>query len=187
MLKKNIELIKIKVDSRDIRKIWVIDPSNKDRLIEAKPTHGWASRLLLIFNDRPINDSAWKRTRKQLRTYNRGCLTPKDLDIFYAQRHSIILNAIKTTSLDKHTSFFQNYSRFNSRKRNEIFTEDDIFYLQVGSIYFLTSNGLTRTSLLKALGFDKVEATVEKLLVTENISIKIINDTFTFINSQKEK
>lgn len=89
--------------------------------------------------------------------------------------------------LDKHTSFFQNYDRFNSRKRNEIFTEDDIMYLQVGSIYFLTSNGLTRTSILKALGFDKVKATVERLLVTENISAKIINDTFTFINSQKEK
>ena len=88
---------------------------------------------------------------------------------------------------DKHTSFFQNYNRFNSRKRNEIFTEDDIMYLQVGSIYFLTSNGLKRTSILKALGFDKVKATVEKLLVTENISTKIIKDTFTFINSKKER
>ena len=64
--------------------------------------------------------------------------------------------------------------------------EDDIWYLQVGSIYFLTSNGLTRTSILKSLGFDKVTATVERLLVTENISNRIIDDTITFINSQNK-
>lgn len=104
--------VTIKMDTRDIRIIWVINPDSGE-LIEAFPTHGWASVLVKIFQDRPISDNAWARMRKQIRIHNRGSLAPRDLDIYYANRQQIIKDGQKRT---KTTRKEDEISRQNQKK-----------------------------------------------------------------------
>ncbi len=72
---------------------------------------------------------------------------------------------------EKHPTFFYIFHKFEPLPRSQILREgtDDITYLKVGSIFFLRTNGRVRTSVFKALEFEKIEADILELKMPRNV------------------
>jgi hypothetical protein len=69
------EEITILRDTRDIRRIWIINPIS-DRPILVGLGCGWAAAILNAYSDKPVHESAWTRDVKGLKIGNKGKITP---------------------------------------------------------------------------------------------------------------
>jgi putative transposase len=90
--------VKILLDTRDIRNIWVVDPIT-EKPIKVGLASGWAQKIANIYGDTPINASAWKKQVAQIKEITKERITP----FLYGkmesklQRKELIKSSKKTT------------------------------------------------------------------------------------------
>ncbi|MFX0171120.1 MAG: TnsA endonuclease N-terminal domain-containing protein [Candidatus Hodarchaeota archaeon] len=67
--------VEVWIDRRNIRNVWIINPINK-KPIKTSLGEGWASIIMNIHGDIPIDLTTWKKTCKEIRKYNIREITP---------------------------------------------------------------------------------------------------------------
>jgi len=98
--KSGNEKIEIRRNKRDVRYIWVKQPST-DLYIKVGLGSGWASTLLKIFGDSPVNESTWIKKVRSVQVEIKGKLTTYLLKTHLSklQRKDLINSSIKLTKL----------------------------------------------------------------------------------------
>ncbi len=90
------EGITIMRDTRDVRRIWVINPIDNKPLFVGLGS-GWAAALLETYGDKPVHESAWRRNVSIVRRLTKERLSPYlyTSQISEQERNALVENARK--------------------------------------------------------------------------------------------
>lgn len=96
--------IKVSVlrDRRDIRNVWVINPTD-EKPIFVGLAGGWASAIVEVHDDNPINASAWKSDLQKIKSNLQARLTPYlyQMEMGKLARKKLLKNANKETKRER--------------------------------------------------------------------------------------
>jgi hypothetical protein len=82
--------VSIMRDTRDVRRIWVVNPIN-NKPIRVGLGPGWATTLLETYGDKPVQETAWRRTVKLVSRHAKEKLTPFLLRKLISERERLAL------------------------------------------------------------------------------------------------
>lgn len=87
-------------DKRDVRRIWVINPTTGMTILVGLGI-GWGAAILEAYGDKPVNESAWKRNVKAVRCLIKKRLTPYlyKTNVSKQQRLSLVNDSSKKQKL----------------------------------------------------------------------------------------